>query len=759
MASFIAVKMELIQRRVGPMKEKDWDYVFQANKILHCSLVNAKTRRMERASHAAFRLKTSNEDDAEAELPQDDERAKIPVWTLASEPSRAYIRETNNELETSAMMSGHSKKSFNIGVFDDLMEFFDKYGTVYANKVVLGGRLINTKLFYAETMSETTERQEDIKNGASGSIGIDSFSIKGGYSDEHGTQKKDQKKKETDQTKIDWTGYGGNAALVSDPAKWLPTVPEYRNWKVIENAEVEPIQDFIGSLPGYDDIPGLFRVILASGLYSPEIIHLGPRLQLPGQKPKSDDLEKADIGAAVNILAIPTETPMNHPFASKSGLDTSSKTLAKGGVSWQVLDSQEAVRLEVSSVMESLVNIGANRSAIPNHLYYLSLRPSTISVVLRWSSDLVEKGLNLDFPGADQMGKTYRTLNQLAPEQCAKVVKAADELSTTEETKKAFVTSLDDLINVTEYSSLARFRANAWKEYLTKRLGTNSGTQEVLDTVKTEAKLMPNEDLGQDLSSKSPFTISNGNKALLKGNDINQCLAAMGHGFIESYTEKASMTAVWTLTLPDAPNHESSNTSDENFYAFRMAIQKYFFQPREIPEVCEFFSLRDSIFNPAPEVKVSIFGYCDRTANAPQDILNKAASVASSYLKPRILARNTERQTIRIKPWKSLHINDLPDSSQLKNMTVPELDEFFVLNVQRAARLLLLLLLYSDDPNSGIDKSKLEQLGKDLDQVLLEPGCLDSTGKMSQGRRDSLLTLVNNLEKTLPEGDPERDPK
>ncbi|KAL9614241.1 MAG: hypothetical protein Q9167_001263 [Letrouitia subvulpina] len=96
------------------------------------------------------------------------------------------------------------------------MEFFDKYGTIYANKVVLGGRLINTKLFYSETMDETTERQKDIKSGASGSIGIDPFSIKGGYSDEHGTQEKDQKKRETDQTKIDWTSYGGNAALVSE---------------------------------------------------------------------------------------------------------------------------------------------------------------------------------------------------------------------------------------------------------------------------------------------------------------------------------------------------------------------------------------------------------------------------------------------------------------------------------------------------------------------------------------------------------------
>ncbi|KAL8824195.1 MAG: hypothetical protein Q9191_005227 [Dirinaria sp. TL-2023a] len=303
MASSNVVNPKLSQTRIGPMKEKDWDYVFQANKILHCSLVNATTHRMERASHAgefhavfvtslftlkfeAFRLKNSNEDDAEVNLPQDDERAKIPVWTLASNPSRAYIRETNSEFETSAMMSGYSKKSFDVGLdasykklslgakyerstensfkdestygrkrstmltfyeipivelslhksncrvsdacrqhlvklrdqrrFGDLMEFFDKYGTVYAKKVVLGGCLINAKLFYAETVEETTERQEGIKKHASVSLGIDSLSIKGGYSGEHGTQKKDESSATTDQTKIDWTAYGGNAALVSE---------------------------------------------------------------------------------------------------------------------------------------------------------------------------------------------------------------------------------------------------------------------------------------------------------------------------------------------------------------------------------------------------------------------------------------------------------------------------------------------------------------------------------------------------------------
>lgn len=45
-----------------------------------------------------------------------------------------------------------------------------------------------------------------------------------------------------------------------------------------------------------------------------------------------------------------------------------------------------------------------------------------------------------------------------------------------------------------------------------------------------------------------------------------------------------------------------------------------------------------------------------------------------------------------------------PDSSNTKSMIVPELNESFVLNVQKAERLLPLLVLYSKDPKYGIDK-------------------------------------------------------
>ena len=113
------------------MKEKDWDCVFQANKILHCSFVNAEENTVARALHAvtlfstrccphlsdrliAIRLRDFSKDDAGPDLPQDDEKGKIPVWPLSQEPSHTYLEEINSELETSASTKGHLRKSWEV---------------------------------------------------------------------------------------------------------------------------------------------------------------------------------------------------------------------------------------------------------------------------------------------------------------------------------------------------------------------------------------------------------------------------------------------------------------------------------------------------------------------------------------------------------------------------------------------------------------------------------------------------------------------
>lgn len=56
-----------------------------------------------------------------------------------------------------------------------------------------------------------------------------------------------------------------------------------RDGSPFTNLDVESIQDFIGHLPGYCDIPGLFQDNLYGGLYNPETLHLGLRPVVPKQ--------------------------------------------------------------------------------------------------------------------------------------------------------------------------------------------------------------------------------------------------------------------------------------------------------------------------------------------------------------------------------------------------------------------------------------------------------------------------------------------
>ena len=86
---------------------------------------------------------------------------------------------------------------------------------MYSKKVVLGGRLVKSERFYEETSVETNTRQQSARTNASLSLGIDPFSVKGSYADEHGTETKHEKKEKTDQKDIDWTAIGGNAGYAS----------------------------------------------------------------------------------------------------------------------------------------------------------------------------------------------------------------------------------------------------------------------------------------------------------------------------------------------------------------------------------------------------------------------------------------------------------------------------------------------------------------------------------------------------------------
>lgn len=495
-------------------------------------------------------------------------------------------------------------------------------------------------------------------------------------------------------------------------------------------------------------------------------------------KRQDDGLNVAPLGVGIDTLTL-SPPILKQTLSLQNTLQfSSSRIKARRGCSWQVLDTADAVKLEISSTLNSLTNTGANRSAIPEHLYRLSLEPQTISVVLRWKSDLVEKGLNLGSPNVAQIVRTYTTLSQLAPNQCSTVLRAAGNLKWEETSRKVkgkveFYDSLAYLAKSTQYSSLAAFRVASWRAYLQKRLNAmedkdlkagseakqpETEQERYLDFIKTAIISMPKEDIGQQSMTMAPFVVSTEALKVLKDHEIDykeRFIAKLGHRFLQSYTEMASMNAVWRLRLP--------NGTQQDFYALRMTLQKYFLVPRTVSEVCDFMSAPEYSFrdiHSVPDVKVSIFGYRDELTKQPVDLINKPPSLACRYLTQDSLSRNMNRVAITMHPWKGLSVKD-SGTSAITVYGVPPVvpEEFFVLNTRKAERLLLLLKLYSNDPNSGVKSENLPHFGKTLDKVVDPTSLKKDTGTMLPEKKQMLIQLVQDLEKTIPTFDLESTPR
>ncbi|KAF3926516.1 hypothetical protein AA313_de0209747 [Arthrobotrys entomopaga] len=50
---------------------------------------------------------------------------------------------------------------------------------------------------------------------------------------------------------ISWESQGGNTLLCNNPSQWCLTVADFRNWRVVEQDDVQPLLDIIASIPGH----------------------------------------------------------------------------------------------------------------------------------------------------------------------------------------------------------------------------------------------------------------------------------------------------------------------------------------------------------------------------------------------------------------------------------------------------------------------------------------------------------------------------
>ncbi|OQD85065.1 hypothetical protein PENANT_c011G00632 [Penicillium antarcticum] len=142
-----------------------------------------------------------------------------------------------------------------------LIEFYQNFGHFFATNVELGGKLFATEQFTSEDKASTSEKANAMKISAALSFSSPWVQGSASYSNDKQHAESESKQTSSMSKALSWEAVGGDTTLCNNPPAWCSTVKPFRNWRVINQKDVMPIGDFIGTFDGYEHIPSLFRQI------------------------------------------------------------------------------------------------------------------------------------------------------------------------------------------------------------------------------------------------------------------------------------------------------------------------------------------------------------------------------------------------------------------------------------------------------------------------------------------------------------------
>lgn len=137
------------------------------------------------------------------------------------------------------------------------------------------------------------------------------------------------------------------------------------------------MDQFIGRLSGYSDVPVLFSSILASGLLDRSVIALPPNGLKSSDK---DSLHHPPILG----MGVWARTGQSTPgFESKQSIHSE---VAPEGFSWAVFSTDRDIKREIRANLQSSLNVKVNLSYTATFLENLHVDQNSFSVMLRWTS-------------------------------------------------------------------------------------------------------------------------------------------------------------------------------------------------------------------------------------------------------------------------------------------------------------------------------------------------------------------------------------
>ncbi|RTE84716.1 hypothetical protein BHE90_000713 [Fusarium euwallaceae] len=163
-----------------------------------------------------------------------------------------------------------------------LVDFQRRFGTIFAQEVLLGGRLESTKAADSFASASTSTAKEDFKASVGAAVSFGPFAASVSGSTETQTGHDRGSNNQRGNSAISFTARGGDTLLCADPAAWAATVAVWRNWRVIQQDEPVSLQDLLGRFKKYTFVPDLFAKILQGAPKRPDPV------PAPAEPPKFD---------------------------------------------------------------------------------------------------------------------------------------------------------------------------------------------------------------------------------------------------------------------------------------------------------------------------------------------------------------------------------------------------------------------------------------------------------------------------------------
>ncbi|KAF7176473.1 hypothetical protein CNMCM7691_002791 [Aspergillus felis] len=142
----------------------------------------------------------------------------------------------------------------------EAVQFFRrKYGTFFASRVELGGRLHSSESSdsFAEGKVEERARALKISAAASFSSTYVQGSASGSYEDS--SNHTSNRQNSSLSNNLAWEAKGGDTLLCNNPPAWCGTVASYYNWRISKQDDLLSMEDMISLIPGYEWVKQKFN--------------------------------------------------------------------------------------------------------------------------------------------------------------------------------------------------------------------------------------------------------------------------------------------------------------------------------------------------------------------------------------------------------------------------------------------------------------------------------------------------------------------